>query len=76
MLFPASTRALSRENSIKEGVAVVTFLHICYLPAGRNKKLPGGPSGFLDDFNEKLLSGSGPTCPKRVSNQHFKTGDV
>ncbi len=76
MLFPASTRVLSREHSIGEGVAVVILLQICNLPAGRNKKLPGAPSGFLDDFKEKLLSGSGPTCPKRVSNQHFKTGDV
>jgi hypothetical protein len=61
---------------MREGVAVVTFLPICPLPAGRKKKLPGTPSGFLDDFNGNLLSGSGPTCPKRVSNQHFKTEDL
>ena len=37
---------------------------------------PWFPSGIPNGFYKNFLSGSVPTCPKRVSNQHFKTGDL
>jgi hypothetical protein len=76
-VVPSLNESLSQGefNKRKSGRGDI-LAKICPLPAGRNKKLPGAPTGIPDGFNEKLLTGSGLTCQKRVSNQRFITGDL